>query len=595
MDTAQGSVPVSDVKDLILVLFDQGVLTKEQVDQARLLVASSNKTVLEVLRDIGITDSVAIAKGQAALWGVPYFDQPSLVLSPELLNLLPRSLVETYMVLPITIDRTGLVLEVIMVNPHDLGAIDFLEKRTGYKLKVNLTTVERMKQLIEQNYSQSLLGEVSDVLKRGEESEEVVAGGVVTEESMSALIKEPKIVEIVKKILEHAVRLRASDIHIEPSDNLTRIRYRIDGILEEKLRLDRQYHAALVSRIKILSNMKIDEKRLPQDGRFTFRTDIGEVDLRISSLPTVHGEKIVMRLLKKDSKVPTLGELGLRGKALKNLEESILIPHGIILITGPTGSGKTTTLYSLISKIDTPKVNIVTLEDPVEYQIPGVNQVQINPQAGLTFASGLRSFLRQDPNIIMVGEIRDEETAELAIQASLTGHLVFSTIHTNSSAGALPRLIDMRAEPFLLASSMTAIVGQRVLRQICVGCKKSYVPDQAVVNDIKAVLGNDLFDGFMGSSPQAMEMAKNQGGEILLYRGEGCATCGQSGYYGRVGIFEVLKVSDQIARLILSRSDAATIERAGVSEGMILMKQDGYLKALEGVSTIEEVIRVAQI
>ncbi len=595
MDSAQGLTSATEAKDLITVLTDQGVLTAASASQARLLLAGSNKSVLEVLRDLGITDQTVIAKAQAVTWGIPYFDQASLVLSPELLNLLPRSLAEAYMVLPLSLDKKNQVLEVIMVNPQDLAAIDFLEKRTGFKLSVKMTTAERMKTLIEQNYSQSLLGEVSDVLRRGEETEEQVGGGVITEESMAQLIKEPKIVEIVKKILEHAVRLRASDIHIEPSDNLTRIRYRIDGILEEKLRLDRQYHAALVSRIKILANMKIDEKRLPQDGRFTFRTDEGEVDLRISSLPTVHGEKIVMRLLKKDSKVPTLSELGLRGKALKNLEEAILIPHGIILITGPTGSGKTTTLYSLISKIDTPKVNIVTLEDPVEYQIPGVNQVQINPQAGLTFASGLRSFLRQDPNIIMVGEIRDEETAELAIQASLTGHLVFSTVHTNSAAGALPRLIDMKAEPFLLASSMTAIVGQRVLRKICPDCKTSYVPDQAVIADIKKVLGPDLFGGFVKSNPQAMAMAQKQGSEIVLYKGAGCEKCGHTGYYGRIGIFEVLKISDRVAKLILSRADAGTIEAAGVEEGMMLMKQDGYLKALEGVSTIEEVIRVAQI
>jgi type II secretory ATPase GspE/PulE/Tfp pilus assembly ATPase PilB-like protein len=358
--------------------------------------------------------------------------------------------------------------------------------------------------------------------------------------------------------------------------------------------LDREYHAALVSRIKILANMKIDEKRVPQDGRFNFKSEDGEVDLRISSLPTVYGEKVVMRLLKKSGKIPSLNDLGLRGKALKNLEEAILIPHGIILITGPTGSGKTTTLYSLIAKINTPKVNIVTLEDPVEYQMVGVNQVQINPQAGLTFASGLRSFLRQDPNIIMVGEIRDEETAELAIQASLTGHLVFSTIHTNSAAGALPRLIDMKAEPFLLASSMTAIVAQRVLRRICDNCKGSFVPDQTVTADIKHVLG-PIYDGFVKSNPQALDAAKKQGGEIVLYKGKGCDQCAHTGYLGRVAIFEVLTVSDKIARLIMERADASQIEKQAVDEGMILMKQDGYLKALEGVTTLEEVIRVAQI
>jgi type IV pilus assembly protein PilB len=324
--------------------------------------------------------------------------------------------------------------------------------------------------------------------------------------------------------------------------------------------------------------MKIDEKRLPQDGRFNFHAGEEEVDLRVSSLPTAHGEKIVMRLLKKSGKVPTLPELGLRGRALKNLEDAILVPHGIILITGPTGSGKTMTLYSILNVINTPRVNIVTLEDPVEYQIAGVNQVQVNPQAGLTFASGLRSFLRQDPNIIMVGEIRDSETADLAIQASLTGHLVFSTLHTNSAAGALPRLLDMQAEPFLLASSMTCVMAQRVVRKICEHCKEAYDPPKEIIDDARQLLG-DL-------APR---------GDFKLYRGRHCAECNDTGYVGRVAIFEVLPVSEKIGRLILERRPAIDIERQAVEEGMILMKQDGYLKAIEGITTIEEVIRVAQI
>ncbi len=571
----QTAPPVSGTKDLISVLAEMGQLTADQVAKARVELASSDKKQLEIVAGLGVTDEEALSKAQAAVLALPYFDQPALVLSPELLNLVPGTLAETYRVIPFAVDKVSNTLSVIMENPEDLTAIDFLEKRTGMRVAVWMTSPARLRLLIDQNYAQSLIGEVSEVLKKGEAEEE--EAGVVTAETMAQIIKEPKIVEIVKKVLEYAIKNRASDIHIEPLENITRIRYRIDGILEEKLRLDRQYHAALVSRIKILSNMKIDEKRLPQDGRFTFRTEDGEVDLRISSLPTSHGEKIVMRLLQKNLKIPTLQELGLRGKALKNLEEAIIIPHGIVLITGPTGSGKTTTLYSLISKINTPKVNIITLEDPIEYQMAGVNQVQINPQAGLTFASGLRSFLRQDPNIIMVGEIRDEETAALAIQASLTGHLVFSTVHTNSAAGALPRLIDMKAEPFLLASSMTSIVAQRVLRKICSDCKESYTPEAAVVADIKEVLGNSF-----------------KGGEIVLYRGKGCDRCGQTGYLGRIGVFEVLPVSGRIAKLIMEQASAAAIEAQAVSEGMMLMKQDGYLKTLEGITTIEEVIRVAQ-
>lgn len=590
MNPAQGGQ--AGPKDLISVLASWNRLSPEQVQQARVQAASTDKTQKQIVIDMGVTDESLLRKAEAEVWGIPYFEQPSFVVSTDILNLVPKSVADTYTVIPTALDRDKGLLSVVMASPQDLTAIDFLEKKTGFKLKIFASSPEWIKEAIDRNYAAGLVGEVSDVLRRGEK-EEAAPGGVITAESMAQLIKEPKIVEIVKKLLEYAIRLRASDIHIEPLESDTRIRYRIDGILEEKLRLERQYHAALVSRIKILANMKIDERRLPQDGRFNFKSEEGEVDLRISSLPTAHGEKVVMRLLKKTLKVPSLPELGLRGKALKNLEEAVMIPHGIILITGPTGSGKTTTLYSLISRINTPRVNIVTLEDPVEYQMPGVNQVQTNPQAGLTFASGLRSFLRQDPNIIMVGEIRDEETAELAVQASLTGHLVFSTVHTNSAAGALPRLIDMKAEPFLLASSMTAIVGQRVLRKICADCKTSYVPTPPVLADIKTVLGS-YYDGFVKSNPQIVEMAKKQGGEILLYKGAGCEKCSQTGYFGRVAIFEVLPVSSGVAKLILERADAATIERQAVTEGMILMKQDGYLKALEGVSTIEEVIRVAQ-
>ncbi len=579
--------------DLISVLAESGKLTTDQVAKARVQIASSDKSQLDIVKELGVSDDEVLSKAQASVWGIPYFDQDSLVLSPELLNLVPKSVADTYKVVPFSHDSKNGVLTVVMSNPQDLSAIDFLEKRTGARVVVQMTSVKRLEALIDQNYAQSLIGEVTEVLKKGEEEEDETSG-VITAESMARIIKEPKIVEIVKKVLEYAIKFRATDVHIEPLENISRIRYRIDGILEERLRLDRQYHSALVSRIKILGGMKIDEKRMPQDGRFAFKSDLGEVDLRISSLPTAHGEKIVMRLLPKSQKIPTLQELGLRGKALKNLEEAVLIPHGIILITGPTGSGKTTTLYSLISKINSPKVNIVTLEDPIEYQMHGVNQVQINPQAGLTFASGLRSFLRQDPNIIMVGEIRDEETAELAIQASLTGHLVFSTLHTNSAAGALPRLIDMKAEPFLLASSMTAIVAQRVLRKICENCKEAYIPDPTVVADVKAALG-DYFLSFIKGNPEMSEEAKKQGAEFLLYKGKGCDKCGHAGYLGRVAIFEVLPVSSNVAKMIMQRSDAAAIEQLAVSEGMLLMKQDGYIKVLEGTTTIEEVLRVAQI
>jgi len=579
---------------LIDTLIAGGKLTKEQYDALKLESLTLGKTVMQLLQERRIIKDEDISRAKAKFLGIPYFADTRITVSPDLLSLINIDLAKSYQVMPLNLNKALGELTLIMAKPEDLTVVDFFQKRTGYKIKTLMTSKENLDNLINITYAQSLTGEISGVLRRGIETEEEGGVRLVTADTISQIIKEPKIVEIVRKVLEYAVRARASDIHIEPQENITRVRFRVDGILEEKLTLDKEFHAALISRIKILSGMKIDEKRLPQDGRFNFSSEFGEVDLRISSLPTVNGEKIVMRLLKKSEKVPTLSELGLRAKALAVLEEAIRIPHGIILATGPTGSGKTTTLYSLLTMINTPRVNIVTLEDPVEYQMTGVNQVQVNPQAGLTFASGLRSFLRQDPNIIMVGEIRDEETTQLAIQASLTGHLVFSTVHTSSAAGALPRLLDMGAEPFLLSSSMTAAIGQRVVRKICDNCRAAYVPESTVIQDIKAVLG-ELFTGWVKSNPVKMKTAQENKTEFVLYKGQGCEKCNNTGYLGRIGVYEVLRVSEKIAKKILERADAASVEKAAMEDGMIIMKQDGYLKALDGVTTIEEVIRVAQV
>ncbi|MDP3244076.1 MAG: GspE/PulE family protein, partial [bacterium] len=383
----------------------------------------------------------------------------------------------------------------------------------------------------------------------------------------------------VSTILEYAVTSRASDVHIEPQEERIRVRYRIDGILYDKLSLPKSVQDAVISRIKILSEMKIDEHRTPQDGRFNFKVEDKEVDLRISVLPTTFGEKIVMRLLRKSGGVPSLEELGLNGSSLRNLETAMLRPHGIIIVVGPTGSGKTTTLYSVLNKLNTTRVNISTLEDPIEYQMPGINQVQVNPAVNLTFAEGLRSFLRQDPNIILVGEIRDKETTELAIQAALTGHLVFSTLHTSNAAGALPRLLDLGAETFLLASTMNAVLGQRIVRKICSHCKIEVIPPQQIVEEMKVVLGKYLPEGQK---------------QVKFYKGKGCAECGNTGYIGRIGIFETLPITEKIVSFILQHADSGTIEKEAIAEGMITMKQDGYLKVLAGITTVEDVLRVAQ-
>ncbi len=574
-----GFVSDGEVAPVVDLLVTMGKITAADRDKARENFVASGNLMTDWLLRQGLIKIEDLVEARAKYLNVPFVKLSDKAVSPVALGYVDKSVAERLKLIPFEYKSLTNELCVAMVNPVDLTAIEFLEKKTGIRVKAFAAIPSEVTENIATQYQQSLSTEVTAALK------EAGGGGnvdvkTVNIRKVNELIREAPIAKIVTTILDFAVKSRASDVHIEPLEERTRIRYRIDGILHEKLVLPRKIHDSLVSRIKILSDMKIDEKRIPQDGRFNFQTENDEVDLRVSTLPTVHGEKVVMRLLKKSGTVPSLSDLGLRGRALKNLEEAILRPHGIILVTGPTGSGKTTTLYSVLSRINTVKVNVVTLEDPVEYQMPGVNQVQINPQAGLTFASGLRSFLRQDPNVIMVGEIRDQETAELAVQASLTGHLVFSTLHTNSAAGALPRMLDMNAEPYLLASTITAIVGQRVARKICNVCRKSYVPIGTVIEDVRQVL-----DKLWTVDP-------NKG--VQFFRGEGCEQCGGTGYRGRVGIYEVLPVSEKIGRLILERSPAVEIEKQAISEGMITMKQDGYMKVVEGLTSIEEVLRVAQ-
>ena len=569
----------NDEHSIADILFSQKIISQEQLALVKLESVNKGKDLEEVIRSHNFANEEQIVKAKAILLNVPFVSLSTKGISPEILPLIPEPVARRYVLIPFLVDHKTNTLAVAMKDPLDISAIEFIERKSGFTIKPYLGLENEIQQKIEEEYSQGLTTEVTRAL-----SESTIAAKMEAEEvkSLNQTINEAPVAKIVSTILDYAVKSRASDVHLEPQEDRTRVRYRIDGILHEKLALPKKVHDAVSSRIKILSDMKIDEKRLPQDGRFTFNNGDQEVDLRVSSLPTVFGEKIVMRLLKKSGGVPTLTDLGLRGTALKNLETSMVRPHGIILITGPTGSGKTTTLYSILTKLNTSKVNIVTLEDPVEYQIAGVNQVQINPLAGLTFASGLRAFLRQDPNIIMVGEIRDAETTDLAIQAALTGHLVFSTLHTNNAAGALPRLLDMHAEPYLVASALNAAMGQRVVRRICNFCKEAYQPPEAILSDIKAVLGN-LF-------PQ--DVVKN--GSVSLYRGKGCPECSTTGYSGRIGVYEVLPIDEKVSRLILQRASMNDVQKVATDAGMITMKQDGYLKILEGITTIEEVLRVAQ-
>lgn len=556
-------------------LAKSGLLTSQQLEFVKSESKRRQESADKILTQMGWVTPEQLAQAKAALLGITFVSPDTKPISPEVLSLIPEEVAKRFTVIPVF--REGDTLCVAMVDPLDLQAIEFLEKKSGLVVKPYVATEESIKKAIVEQYTRGLSFEVTEALK---EAGSQYPTTFMPQAAIAGVMGQAPVARIVSTLLEYGIKVRASDIHIEPLENESRIRYRIDGILHEKLILPKKIHDAIISRIKILGNMKIDEKRLPQDARFNFKVGQEELDLRLSTMPTAHGEKVVMRLLKKTGGVPDLPELGLRGKALHNLEENIKRPHGIILLCGPTGSGKTTTLYSILSKLNSAQVNILTLEDPVEYQIVGVNQVQINTQAGLTFASGLRSFLRQDPNIIMVGEIRDTETTDLAIQASLTGHLVFSTLHTNDSAGALPRLLDMKAESYLIASTVTSVVGQRVVRKICPTCRVAKVPQKEIVDKMKEVLG-DLFD---------FEGHKN----LKLFEGRGCKECNNTGYLGRIGIFEVLLVSEKIAKMIIVRSRAQDIAKQAVSEGMITMRQDGILKVLEGITTVEEILRVAE-
>jgi len=564
-------------KPLLKILVEKNLLTQSEADHLEVISLQKNIPIDQLILEKTTVPKIEIIKAIAQIKNIPYVDLSGKPIDSQALGFVSETIARKYNILPYHFDQKLSTLYIASANPGDLNILDFLEKKTGKKVVFALTDIDEIKKAINIAYSQGLSPEVKEALKEYLPNQQIKIN-----RDNNITIDEAPIAKIVSTIIEFSIKSRASDIHIEPEENRTKVRYRIDGILQEKLSLPKSIHEALVSRIKILSEMKIDEKRIPQDGRFNFKVDGEEVDLRVSTLPTVNGEKVVMRLLKKTGGIPDLDDLGLRGTQLKEVEEAILKPYGIILITGPTGSGKTTTLYSILSRLNKPSVNIMTLEDPVEYQIPGINQVQINPQAGLTFASGLRSFLRQDPNIILVGEIRDKETTQLAIQAALTGHLVFSTLHTNDSSTAIPRLIDLGAEPFLIASVLTAVVAQRITRRICPHCKTSYQPVKQVEENIKSVLGN-LYPKKFQSQP------------LLLYKGSGCNECNQTGYLGRIAIFEVLRVSPTINRMILQQESAKNIEEQAKKEGLITMKQDGYLKALEGITTIEEVLRVAEI
>ncbi|MDO5561560.1 MAG: GspE/PulE family protein [bacterium] len=574
-------------KTVVDVLLEMGKINQTQANGIFAQQLQTGKSLDEVVRDSGFVDRETVLQALSKLHNIPVVDLNSVGSSPASMALIDQELARRYKMIPFSFDIANGRISVAMANPLDLNAIQFVSQKTGKTIVPYYADADEITQRIEIAYSDTLSQDVTEAL---EETDNVVKAKAVqnfSELNTGSIIKQAPIAKIVEQILGFAVGSNASDVHIEPQTNRIRVRYRIDGILQEKLVLPRSVAEDLVSRIKILSRLKIDEKRLPQDGRFNFSSDKGEVDLRVSTLPTVHGEKVVIRLLRKQTHIATMEELGMSGEGLQEFLRVLKLPQGIVLVTGPTGSGKTTTLYSALNIVNKTAVNILTVEDPVEYEIAGISQVQVNNQAGLTFASVLRSFLRQDPDIMMVGEIRDQETAALAVQASLTGHLVFATLHTNSASGAIPRLVDMGIEPFLLASSINLVMAQRVLRKLNPNNSQEYAPSAAEIAELRKVLGIH-FDNFLRERNITVE-------QLRLRRPLPEYENSSDAYKGRIAIFEVMPMDTQMQEMVAQNKTANELEAAALEKGMLLMKQDGYLKVLNGITTIEEVLRVAQI
>lgn len=551
----------------------------------------------------GIISNEQLTKLTAQALGVPYVNLMVSKVSPTILNLLSVDVAERFMAVPLGEMQNRLAIA--MIDPNNVQAVDFLSNKISRPLKVYMASEDGIRHILDQ-YGGSLQSGVTDAvsaevdseLSGGDGLEEILAEGKkqsANDEKITTIVQDSPISRALSTILEYAVRSRASDIHIEPLENNLRIRCRIDGVLREIMKLPKSIEPALISRVKILSNLKIDEHRIPQDGQFTVRIGQRDADCRIAISPVVWGEQVIIRILDKSNTSFKLEDLGYAGRSLRAIRRGIARPNGMVITSGPTGSGKSTSLYALIQEIKNDTINIVTLEDPVEYKMEGVNQIQVNPAVGLTFATGLRSILRQDPDVVLVGEIRDKETAQLAIQAALTGHLVFSTLHTNSAAGVLPRLLDMGIEPFLIASTVNTIIGQRLVRRISEN-KTSYQSSQVETEAIQEVVGKYLPE----KSADVAKISEELGYKNLPLKGQNAYTLQRGkdttqtpgGYKGRIGLYEVIDVNEAIEDLILNRAPTNEIQDKAIEQGTIVMREDGYLKVLSGLTSIDEVNRV---
>ncbi len=558
------------------ILIEKGKITQEQLEEA-LEIQSSRKgrRIGEILiKQKYITES-DLKEALAEQYGMPFLPHIDISKAPEdIVTRIPINYARKNEVVPV--DRRGEIIVVAISDPGNTSVIDDLQVLLGTTVFPVVATTGEISNAINNLYNRAT--SAADEMIEDLEGEEL---GTVTSEleegeptDLLDSVDEAPIIRLVNSLLFQAVKQNVSDIHIEPFEKDVSVRYRIDGVLHNILRVPRKFHSSIVSRVKIMAGLNIAEKRLPQDGRIRTKVAGRDVDIRVSTIPTIFGERVVLRILDRSSVLLGLEDIGLGGDKLEKFKKLLKRSNGIILVTGPTGSGKTTTLYAALNRINSEDKNIMTIEDPVEYQLKGVNQIQVNPKINLTFAAGLRSILRQDPDVVLVGEIRDFETAEIAIQASLTGHLVFSTLHTNDAPSAVTRLIDMGIEPYLISSSLVAVLAQRLVRTICPHCKVSYEPTDAELEEV-GIRRDQLKDG-------------------KLYRGQGCEYCMNTGYKGRTGIFELLVISDPIRKMITQKKDAAEIRKRAISEGMTTLKEDGAEKVLQGITTVEEVLRVTQ-
>ena len=576
----------SQIKAFIL---DAGLTTKEKLSRAEKKAKEANQQLGEVLVEDKIISQEQLIKLQAYILGIPFVNLEKETIPGEILQIIPEPIARRHNI--IAFRKKGKELEVAMLDPADLQTIEFIKKKSDLKILPRLTNLTSIKSALKQ-YQKSLEAEFGELIK--EESKIVTLPEKAEEESKEELEKAAEqmpIIKIVDTLLKHAILQQASDIHVEPLEKEVIVRYRIDGILHDAMTLPKKIHSGVVARIKVLSNLKLDEHRLPQDGRFKIETGEYKISFRVSILPVYDGEKIVCRLLPEDAKGLTLEKLGFRSKTLEQIHQNIKKPHGLILVTGPTGCGKTTTLYTIMDILNVPGVNISTVEDPIEYQMPRINQTQVKPKIGLTFANGLRALVRQDPDIIMVGEIRDNETAALSINAALTGHLVLSTLHTNDAAGSFPRLIDMKAEPFLIASTINVIIAQRLVRRLCPEIKQKYKLNSAELKNLHEQF--DMERVLKILKEEKIISPKANWSDIEFYRPGKSEDC-PDGYKGRIGIYEVLEVNEAIKDLIIKEATSGQIEEQARKEDMLTIAEDGLIKAVQGITSIEEVLRVTQ-